>query len=142
MDAFNGSIISKLPGVETSIFAVMSKLAIDNQAINLSQGFPDFDVSPDLINLIAKNMRKGNNQYAPMPGLPILRERIAEKIYKSYGASYNPDTEITVTAGATQALFTAISAFVRGLFPLAYPCLTPSGPGCTGPAPRKWSLRS
>ena len=131
MDAFNGSIISKLPGVETSIFAVMSKLAIDNQAINLSQGFPDFNVSPDLINLITENMRKGNNQYAPMPGLPILRERIAEKIYKSYGASYDPDTEITVTAGATQALYTAISAFVRDedeviIFEPAYDSYSPA----------------
>ncbi|OYT14578.1 MAG: methionine aminotransferase, partial [Bacteroidetes bacterium 4572_77] len=91
----------------------MSKLAIDNKAINLSQGFPDFDVSPELINLIAKNMRKGHNQYAPMPGLPILRERIAEKIEKTHAVSYNPETEITVTAGATQALYTAISAFVK-----------------------------
>ena len=113
MKLFNGSISSKLPGVGTSIFAVMSKLAIDNKAINLSQGFPDFDVSPELINLIAKNMRKGHNQYAPMPGLPILRERIAEKIEKTHAVSYNPETEITVTAGATQALYTAISAFVK-----------------------------
>lgn len=131
MDDFKGSIISKLPGVETSIFAVMSKMAIENQAINLSQGFPDFEVSPELINLIAKNMRKGNNQYAPMPGLPILRERISEKIYKSYGANYNPDTEITVTAGATQALFTAISAFVRDedeviIFEPAYDSYSPA----------------
>jgi len=131
MDAFNGSINSKLPGVKTSIFAVMSKLAIDNKAINLSQGFPDFDVSPELINLIAKNMRKGLNQYAPMPGLPILRERIAEKIYKLYGAKYNPDTEITVTAGATQALYTAISAFVRDedeviIFEPAYDSYSPA----------------
>ena len=131
MDDFKGSIISKLPGVETSIFAVMSKMAIENHAINLSQGFPDFDVSPELISLISKNMRKGNNQYAPMPGLPILRERISEKIYRLYGASYNPDTEITVTAGATQALFTAISAFVRDddeviIFEPAYDCYSPA----------------
>ncbi len=131
MDAFNGSIISKLPGVETSIFAVMSKLAIENDAINLSQGFPDFDVSPDLINLIAKNMRKGHNQYAPMPGLPILRERISEKIYKTNGAVYDPETEITVTAGATQALYTAISAFVRDedeviIFEPAYDSYSPA----------------
>lgn len=131
MDDFKGSIISKLPGVETSIFAVMSKMAIENQAINLSQGFPDFDVSPELISLISKNMREGNNQYAPMPGLPILRERISEKIYRLYGASYNPDTEITVTAGATQALFTAISAFVRDddeviIFEPAYDSYSPA----------------
>lgn len=131
MDSFNGSIISKLPGVETSIFAVMSKLAIENQAINLSQGFPDFEVSPELISLISKNMKKGNNQYAPMPGLPILRERIAEKIYNTYGAEYNPDTEITVTAGATQGLFTAISAFVKDedeviIFEPAYDSYSPT----------------
>jgi len=131
MDDFKGSIISKLPGVETSIFAVMSKMAIENQAINLSQGFPDFDVSPELVSLISKNMREGNNQYAPMPGLPILRERISEKIYRLYGASYNPDTEITVTAGATQALFTAISAFVRDddeviIFEPAYDSYSPA----------------
>ncbi|MCK5775246.1 MAG: hypothetical protein KAH25_03675, partial [Bacteroidales bacterium] len=85
MDAYKGSITTKLPGIETSIFAVMSKKAIDNNAINLSQGFPDFEVSPDLINMIAKNMRKGNNQYAPMAGLPILRERISQKIENCHG---------------------------------------------------------
>lgn len=113
MDLFKGSIISKLPGVSTSIFAVMSAMANEHKAINLSQGFPDFDVSPELINMIAANMRKGHNQYAPMPGLPVLRENIAKKIQNSYGVDYDPETEITVTAGATQALFTAISAFVR-----------------------------
>ena len=131
MDAYKGSIISKLPGIETSIFAVMSKKAIDNNAINLSQGFPDFEVSPELINMIAKNMRKGNNQYAPMPGLPLLRERISQKIEKCHGVSYKPETEITVTAGATQAIFTAISAFVRDedeviIFEPAYDCYSPT----------------
>jgi len=131
MEAFKGSIISKLPGVGTSIFAVMSKLAVDHQAINLSQGFPDFPVSPELIDLISQNMKKGHNQYAPMPGLPILRERIAEKIYKEYQVNYHPETEITVTAGATQAIFTAISAFVKDedeviIFEPAYDCYSPA----------------
>lgn len=131
MDTFKGSIISKLPGVNTSIFAVMSQMANEHQAINLAQGFPDFDVNPELINLIAQNMRKGHNQYAPMPGLPLLRERIAEKVNKLYGAEYNPDTEVTVTAGATQALFTAISAFVRDedeviIFEPAYDSYSPT----------------
>lgn len=131
MKSFNGSITTKLPGVGTSIFAVMSKLAIDNKAINLSQGFPDFPVSPDLINLIAKYMRKGYNQYAPMPGLPILREKIADKIRNSHDKEYNPETEITVTAGATQALYTAISAFVKDedeviIFEPAYDSYSPA----------------
>jgi methionine aminotransferase len=131
MDAFKGTIISKLPGVETSIFAVMSQMANEHNAINLAQGFPDFEVSPDLINLIAKYMRKGYNQYAPMPGLPILREQIAQKAKSIYGASYDPEKEITVTAGATQALFTAISAFVRDedeviIFEPAYDSYSPA----------------
>jgi len=113
MEAFKGSIISKSPGVNTSIFAVMSQMANEHNAINLAQGFPDFDVDAELINLIAKNMRKGHNQYAPMPGLPELRQQIVAKIKNTYGAEYNADTELTVTSGATQALFTAISAFVR-----------------------------
>lgn len=113
MEAFKGSIISKSPGVNTSIFAVMSQMANEHGAINLAQGFPDFDVDAELINLIDQNMKLGHNQYAPMPGLPQLREEIAKKIEKLYGAAYNSDTEVTVTAGATQALFTAISAFVR-----------------------------
>ncbi|NPD83357.1 methionine aminotransferase [Lentimicrobium sp. L6] len=113
MEAFKGSIISKSPGVKTSIFAVMSQMANEHNAINLAQGFPDFDVDAELINLIAKNMRKGHNQYAPMPGLPELRQQIVAKIKNTFGAEYNADTEVTVTSGATQALFTAISAFVR-----------------------------
>lgn len=107
------NIVSKLPLVGTSVFAVMTQLAREHNAINLSQGFPDFPVSEELIGLIHEHMRKGHNQYAPMPGLPLLRERIAQKTELLYGAKYNPETEITVTAGATQALFTAISAFIR-----------------------------
>jgi len=105
-------INSKLPQTETSIFAVMSGLARQYGAINLSQGFPDFQVSRELIDLIYKYMLAGKNQYAPMPGVPELRQALAAKIFKLYNRKINPDTEITVTAGATQALFTAITAFV------------------------------
>ncbi len=103
---------SKLPGAPTSIFAVMSALAREHNAINLSQGFPDFDLAPGLIELMDQNMRAGNNQYAPMPGVPQLREEISKKILRDYGRNYNPDTEINITAGATQALFTAFNALV------------------------------
>ncbi len=113
MISFSDSVTSKLPNTATSIFAVMSQLANEHGAVNLSQGFPDFDVSPVLIELVAKYMREGYNQYAPMPGLLPLREAIAEKTSELYGAEYDPDTEITVTAGATQAIYAAISAFIR-----------------------------
>lgn len=103
---------SKLPQTETSIFAVMSGLANKHNAINLSQGFPDFKVSQELIDLIYKNMNKGYNQYAPMPGVFDLRMAIATKIENLYGLRVNPESEITITAGATQALFTVITAFV------------------------------
>lgn len=103
---------SKLPQTETSIFAVMSGLATKHNAINLSQGFPDFKVSQELIDLISQQMNAGKNQYAPMPGVIDLRISIAEKINNLYQLKVNPDTEITVTAGATQALFTAITAFI------------------------------
>ncbi len=103
---------SKLPQTETSIFAVMSGLANQYQAINLSQGFPDFKVSDALIDLIYQQMQAGKNQYAPMPGVMELRQSIAEKIQRLYHKTIDPDTEITITAGATQALFTAITAFV------------------------------
>ncbi|TVQ07528.1 MAG: aminotransferase class I/II-fold pyridoxal phosphate-dependent enzyme [Bacteroidetes bacterium] len=113
MDPFPERIHSKLPQTGTSVFAVMSGLAKEHNAINLSQGFPDFPVSEHLINLVHKYMQQGQNQYAPMPGVPALREAIAEKTQFLYSASYNPETEITVTAGATQAIFTAITAFIR-----------------------------
>lgn len=106
-------IRSKLPDVGLTIFTVMSKLSNDYNAINLSQGFPDFDVHPDLIELVNKYMRSGHNQYAPMQGVSALRERIAEKVLELYRASYDPDSEITVTSGATEALFAAISAVVQ-----------------------------
>jgi len=113
MNKFEGNVISKLPGVETSIFAVMSGLAIQYNAINLSQGFPDFPVSKELINSIHKKMKAGYNQYAPMPGVIEFRKQIVDKAAKTYQVEYNAETEVTVTAGATQALFTAISAFIR-----------------------------
>ncbi len=105
-------LTSKLPQTETSIFAVMSALANKHKAINLSQGFPDFPVSQELIDLIHKHMLEGKNQYAPMPGLLDLRLSLSNKIDKLYGLKVNPETELTITAGATQALFTAITAFV------------------------------
>ncbi len=112
MPLYNGNIKSKLPKVGTTIFAIMSGLATEVGAINLSQGFPGFDVAPELISLVDKYMKKGLNQYAPMPGVPLLRERLAEKMEKLYSIRYNPDTEITITAGGTQALYAAITAFI------------------------------
>lgn len=104
---------SKLPDLELTIFAVMTQLSIEHGAINLSQGFPDFDTHPELISLVEKYMREGHNQYAPMQGVMPLRERIAEKVHDIYGAGYDPATEITVTSGATEAVFAAISAVVQ-----------------------------
>ena len=106
-------IDSKLPTVGTTIFTVMSRLAADCGAINLSQGFPDFQAEPALFEATVRAMRDGRNQYPPMAGLPELRAGIAEKVEALYGARYDAEQEITVTAGATQALFTAIAAFVR-----------------------------
>lgn len=110
---YPGRISSKLPQVGTTIFTEMSALAQEHGAVNLSQGFPDFEPDPALIEAVAKAMRDGHNQYAPMPGWMPLRERIADKMKLRYGVAYNPDTEITITAGATQALCTAIAATVR-----------------------------
>jgi len=104
---------SKLPGVGVTIFTVMSRLAAEHGAINLSQGFPDFEVDGDLIGLVHRHMREGRNQYAPMQGVMALRERIAEKTRWLYGVAYDPATEITVTSGATEALFAAIASVVR-----------------------------
>ena len=104
---------SKLPDVGTTIFTVMSKLAADVGAINLSQGFPDFDCDPALVEAVARHMRDGRNQYAPMQGVPALREAIAAKFEALYGARYDPDREITVTSGGTEALFDAIAALVH-----------------------------
>ncbi|AZI27080.1 MAG: methionine aminotransferase [Pedobacter agri] len=107
------NIQSKLPGVSTTIFSVMSKLAAEHNAINLSQGFPDYPCDPKLTELVNKAMKDGYNQYAPMPGNNFLKETIAEKVAKLYQVEYNPDTEITVTAGGTQAIFTALAAIIN-----------------------------
>ena len=104
---------SKLPDVGTTIFTVMSQLAAEHGAINLSQGFPDFDVSPALIDRVVHYMRKGCNQYAPMTGVPALRDAIAAKTTALYDAAYDPESEITVTSGATEALYAAITAVVK-----------------------------
>jgi methionine aminotransferase len=106
-------LTSKLPQVGTTIFAVMSALAQKHQAVNLSQGFPDFPIDSRLIDLVEKNMRQGFNQYAPMAGWMPLRERIAEKTALCYGYSPDPETEITLTSGATEALFDIIAATVH-----------------------------
>jgi methionine transaminase len=104
--------MSKLPHVGPTIFAVMSAMANKHGAINLSQGFPNFDPPQGLRDLVSKYMNLGMNQYSPMPGVPALREAIARKIYSLYGLEIDPETEITVTSGGTQALFTAIAAFI------------------------------
>ncbi|PTQ94921.1 2-keto-4-methylthiobutyrate aminotransferase [Mucilaginibacter yixingensis] len=106
-------VTSKLPHTGTTIFTVMSALAQEVGAINLSQGFPDYDCPPELVAQVCEAMQRGQNQYAPMAGLIELREQIAQKVERLYGATYNPDTEVTVTAGGTQAIFTAISAVIH-----------------------------
>ncbi|HET8859418.1 methionine aminotransferase [Marivirga sp.] len=122
---------SKLPNVGTTIFTVMSQMAAEYKAINLSQGFPDFPVSEKLIDLVYQNMQIGHNQYAPMPGLPQLREAIANKIKNTGGIDLNIETEITVTAGATEAIFSSVLATVhRGdeviVLEPAYDCYIPA----------------
>ncbi len=106
-------LTSKLPDVGLTIFSVMTNLANESGAINLSQGFPDFDVPPALVSLVEKYMKDGHNQYAPMPGVLPLRERLSEKVEMLYGRKYDPGTEITITSGATEALFAAITATVH-----------------------------
>ena len=99
---------SRLPHVGTTIFTVMSALASQHQAVNLGQGFPDFDCDPKLVDGVTAAMQQGHNQYPPMPGVPALRQAIAAKIEAVYARQYSADTEITITAGATQAILTAI----------------------------------
>ncbi|HYK77464.1 MAG TPA: methionine aminotransferase [Daejeonella sp.] len=123
-------LISKLPNVGTNIFSVMSQLAQENQAINLSQGFPDFEMPQGLIKLVNKHMGLGHNQYAPMPGILSLRERLADKVNSLHEANYNPETEVTITAGGTQAIFTALAATIQPndeviIFEPAYDCYAP-----------------
>lgn len=125
------SFQSKLPQTGTTIFTVMSALAQQVGAINLSQGFPDFDCPPELVKLANKAMQQGHNQYAPMPGVLSLREAICAKTQGLYGATYHPENEITVTAGGTQAIFTAICATVHPndeviIFEPAYDCYAPA----------------
>lgn len=124
-------MISKLPNVTTSIFAVMSKMAADYNALNLSQGFPNFNSDPVLIELVNKAMKDGFNQYAPMPGDLGLREVISNKVSSLHHKNYIVDNEITVTAGATQAIFTAIAAVINKgdeavIFTPAYDCYEPA----------------
>lgn len=103
----------KLPDAGTSIFTRMSQLAQQVGAINLGQGFPDFDPDPALVEAVAKAMREGHNQYPAMPGVPLLRERLALKLQAAYGRLYDPATELTVTAGGTQALYTALQCTLQ-----------------------------
>lgn len=128
---YSGSLKSKLPQVKTTIFTVMSALAKQENAVNLSQGFPDFSCEPKLLEAVSKALKSGKNQYAPMAGLIGLREKIAAKTEMLYGAKYHPETEITISAGATQAIFTAIHAVVHYgdeviIFEPAYDCYAPA----------------
>jgi len=128
---FSGAIRSKLPNQGTTIFTVMTALARQHGAINLAQGFPDFSMPEKLIELTATHMHSGHNQYAPMQGVPALRDAIAHKVEVLYSAKYDPESEVTVTAGATQALFTAITALVAEgdeviVLEPAYDCYVPA----------------
>ncbi len=125
------NVKSRLPEVGTSIFSVMSKMALEHHAINLSQGFPDFPVSEKLIELIHQNMKDGHNQYAPMSGVPSLRKVIAEVITATYQRPTDFETEVTVTAGGTEAIFSTIAALIGSndeviLFDPAYDCYDPA----------------
>ena len=131
MPEFQGHLPSRLPQVGTTIFTVMSRLAAECGAINLSQGFPDFAPDPRLVERVAAQMRAGANQYAPMAGAPQLREAVAEVARLAYGARYDPEHEITITAGGTQALFSAVACAVRPgdeviLFEPAYDSYAPA----------------
>ncbi len=138
-------ISSKLPDVGTTIFTVMSALANEHKAINLSQGFPNYDCDPVLKELVAKYVREGYNQYAPMAGLPELNEQLYTKIAHLYGTQVHPIAEITMTAGATQAVYTAVTAFVKPgdeviLIEPAYDCYRPAIELCGGiPVPYELS---
>ena len=131
MLAYPGRIDSKLPHVGTTIFTVMSRLAQEHDAINLSQGFPDFDCTQKLRDLFTKAVNSGLNQYPPMAGVPLLRERIAHKMESLYAIAYDPEHEITVVPGATYGIFTAVATFIRPgdeviLFEPAYDCYQPA----------------
>lgn len=131
MPKFPSLVKSKLPNTGTTIFATMSALANEHKAINLSQGFPEFDANPKLVELVKQYVGSNHNQYAPMQGIQELRDCIAEKVEKLYKAKFNPETEINVTAGATQALYTAITALIKEgdeviVFTPAYDSYTPA----------------
>ena len=131
MPVYPNKLASKLPRVGTTIFTVMSRLAQEHNAINLSQGFPDFDCDPALQELVTLAMKAGHNQYPPMAGIMQLRTAIAGKVRALYGTSYDPEHEITVTPGATYAIFTAIATVVRPgdeviVFEPAYDSYVPS----------------
>lgn len=113
MSYLTPSVTSRLPEVGTTIFTTMSALAVQHKAVNLGQGFPDFDCDPALTTAVTEAMQQGHNQYPPMAGAAVLREAVARKIEALYGHRYDANTEITVTAGATQALLTAILAVVQ-----------------------------
>lgn len=122
---------SKLPKVGTTVFTVMSKLANEHQAVNLSQGFPDFEVDPKLIECVNKALKNGMQQYAPLQGIAPLTAFIAQKTEINHQAIYHPETEITITAGGTQAIFTAIAAVINPgdeviIFEPAYDCYSPT----------------
>ena len=124
-------LTTKLPKVDTTIFTVMSQLAIEHQAINLGQGFPDFDVPEELLAALTRAMREGKNQYAAMSGVPQLRQAIADKTQRCYGYRPNPDQEITVTSGASEAILDAIMAVVNNgdeviVFDPCYDCYEPA----------------
>lgn len=106
-------IASRFPAMGTTIFTVMSRLAAECGAVNLSQGFPDFQAEPALFDAVHRHMQAGRNQYAPMSGMPELRQAIVDKVAALYGQSFDAEAEVTVTAGATQAIFTAVAALVR-----------------------------
>ena len=110
---FSPALISKLPNVGTTIFTVMSALALENNAVNLGQGFPDFNCDPHLVDVVADAMKRGFNQYPPMTGVPVLREAVAAKIIALHSRHYDAASEITITAGATQAIITIILAMVH-----------------------------
>src|SRR5688500_15175974 len=107
------NITSKLPGTGTTIFTVMSGLATEYNAVNLGQGFPDFEMNEELMSLVAKAMKDGYNQYAPMPGWMPLRERLAEKIHSLYNLAVEPSKEITITPGGTYAIYCSLTAILH-----------------------------
>ena len=131
MPIYSRPIVSKLPHVGTTIFTVMSRLAAEHNAINLSQGFPDFDCAPELRSLLARHLNSGLNQYPPMAGIPALREAVAEKAQALYGARYDPEHEVTIVPGATYGIFTAVATWIHPgdeviLFEPAYDSYAPS----------------